>query len=240
MKKQIIIILIYLAFVPAVLGQQNRNDKKAITDLLIASSKMYESNSNYMLQSSYKLFSDYSSAHIVENYEGIFLKRGSKSYCKIHNTEFVNLDSYFLHIDNESKLIEYSNKTDLQSGLAMFDFMKFIDKFSAYTLTNKGEYSVCTLTSDKITFVPYSKVVVYIHNETKQVTKEILYLLTPHSYKQEKNIKKSYPRLEIEFNNFNVALDKKYDNKFNLANYVKLDKGKFHLSTIYQGYNLID
>jgi hypothetical protein len=217
---------------------QSGNTKEDVINLLQRSKKHYENSERFKLESNYKLYANYSSSKIIENYSGIFIKKGKEHYLKIDTAEFANLNKQYIQVDNESKLIDYSKNKEAE--IPIFDFMKFMNNFSEFSVKTEGSNTVCTFTAPKITFVPYSKVVVYIDTKTKAITKQVLYLLLQNEYKDGKTIKKDYPRLEIAFSLPDTKNLEKYDLKFNLTGYIKTSKGKLSPSQNYAGYKIID
>ena len=232
LKVAIILLLSFKAYPQA-------DDKKAVLDLLAKSKAMYDNMAEYQMESNYALFTTYTSNNITENYKGIFIKKGKQSYMKINRTEFVNLDNQSLHIDNESKLIDYKNNAGKKD--AIYDFYQFVNKFSKYTKQEEGNLIKCTLTSPDITFVPYSKIEIYLNSQTLEITKQVFYLLLTSEYKDNSGkTKKDYPRLEVHFNNQTKELSPQYKTKFSLASYLTVNGAKYVLSKEYQGYTIIN
>jgi hypothetical protein len=237
MKINCLIVVCFLA-VSSVAAQTA--DKKAFKDLFEKIKKIYDTENDFYVTSDYKTFSSHSSKTAIESYKGLFVKNGDQTYTKVANAEFILFGKHFLQIDNDSKLMEY-RKIDVKKEIALFDFMRFIDKFAGFSIENKDGVTVCTMTADKISTVPYSKIEIFIDNKTNTITKQVLYLLISTSYTDSNGKSKAdYPRIEIIFSGLETRDIQKYTPKFSLASYFKVDHGKYIMSNEYKGYSVID
>lgn len=187
---------------------------------------------------SYKLYPTYKSTVITEQYDGLILKKDKSFYSKIGDTEFVNLKNGVVKIDNESKLIQYSQKTDEQP--MTYDMTTFVSNFNAFELSSSGDYWVCTLTSPEITFVPYGKIIVTIHKANFTIAKQVLYLLVESKYKTKSGkVETDYPRMEIAFSNFETK-GVEVGTKFMIDTYISQKNKKITPSKNYKNYTVVN
>lgn len=237
MKLKLIVLLQFI-LVTGLYAQ--KTDKNTILNLLSESKKVYESNNGVVQNVIYKLYPTYTASSATEEYKGVIATKGKKAYAQIGFAEFVNLDGHFLHIDNQSKLIQYSSASEKE--ISVFDFFKFINNFTNYSIKTEGNTIVCTLSSGAVTFVPYSKIEIHLDKNTKQIIKQKLYLLISNNYKDSKgNIKSGSPRMEITFSSTQKTSLPGYDKKFILGTYLlQSDKNKFSVASDYTGYTIID
>lgn len=234
--KTLVIICFLLAF-----SANAQNPKKEIADLLSASKRVYDASGGFKFNMNYKLYHTYNSNIPAEEYNGVFVTKDNMSYTKIGDTELVNLSGHFLHIDNGSKLLDHQNTNDNKNALLFFDTFDFIGKFRDYSVKKEGNYIICTMSSGEITFVPYSKVEIYIDSTTKLITKQVMYLLVAQQYKDSQgNLKQDYPKIEVSFDNFQKRPFSEYDIKFDLANYLRKAKDKYEVAGEYKGYTIVD
>lgn len=240
MKLKLIILFQLVVF--SGIYAQDTEAKNTIIDLLSKSKKMYENNEGFKLNTNYKLYPTYTSKSVSEEYKGLVVTKEKMVYTKIGSAEFVSLNDNYLHIDNESKLIDYKKAGTGNEALSFFDFFEFLNKFSYYSIKKQGNITVCTLSSAEITFVPYSKIEIYVDNTTQQITKQVFYLLMANKYKdKDGNIKSDYPRMEVTFSNFKKRPFTDFDKKFILKSYIQqTGKDKYSVTEDYKGYTIID
>lgn len=207
-------------------------------ELFTKSKKVYEDTNLFRMNMSYQLYPTYKSNVVTEKYEGLILKKDKNFYSKIGNTEFVNLKEEVVKIDNESKLIQYSQKAEEQP--LTYDLTGFMSNFNVFELSSSGNYWVCTLTSPEITFVPYGKIIVTIHKTNFTIGKQILYLLVESKYKTKSGkIETDYPRLEIAFSNFETK-GVEVGTKFIMDTYIVQKNKKITPSKNYKNYTVVN
>lgn len=214
------------------------SDKSKIMELFAKTKKVYESTNLFKMEMTYRLYPTYKSNVVTEKYDGLILKKDKNFYSKIGNTEFVNLKNEVVKIDNESKLIQYNEKTEEQP--MTYDMTMFISNFNVFELSSSGDYWICTLTSPEITFVPYGKVIVTIHKTNFTIVKQVFYLLVESKYKTKSGkVETGYPRMEIVFGNFETK-GVEIGTKFMINTYINQDNKKNTPSKNYKNYTVVN
>lgn len=235
-------ILIFSIFYAAIcFGQKDGLEvtaKQQVIALLEKSQKAYDGTTSFTFNMDYKLFTTYNSNTVSETYSGIFIKRKQDSYSRIGKTEFVHLDNDLIKIDNESGLIQFSKNQGLVNQA--YNLKQMVSHFSVFELASEGNYWVCTLTGPEITFVPYGKVVAYIHKTDFTFSRQVLYLLKANAYKDKNGtLKRSYPRLEIRFSDYTTHPT--YDpSVFRKDNYIREFQKRYVPAKKYAKYKIVD
>lgn len=230
-------LFIFLSFN---IAQSQQSDKKKITDIFNKTGQKYNTTDTYQTSMKYNLYPTYASKLSSEFYNGIAIKKGNEFYSKIGETEFVNLNKYHIKIDNESKLIQYSVSESKKIENNELNVADYLNKFKTFELSNNNEDWICTMTTPAFSFIPYTKVVVYINKKDYTISKQILYLITMHSYKTKDGIvKEDYPRIEILFNEFKTK-EIQYGNIFSLQNYLSISKNSITPSNKYKEYKIVN
>lgn len=218
---------------------QATSDKAKIADLFRKVENKYTHTNEFLLSSTYKLFASHSSHKVTESYAGVIVKKEDDYYSKIQETEFIRLKNLNIKIDNESKLMQL-DKMDKNEGPLSYKISDFLSNFKDFSLTDSKGQWICTMTAPKVTFVPYSKIVVYIDKSDLKISKQIMYLLYQHTYKDAKGKKVvDYPRLEIEFSKLDLSIAP-YLTKFEKSLYVTSKGRQYIPSKKYVGYQIVD
>ncbi|MFN3754315.1 hypothetical protein [Flavobacterium sp.] len=216
----------------------NSDDKKAVVNILKKSNSYYQGKNKFQLNTTYKIYATKSSKQVKDSFKGLFACNNDRTYAKINQTEFIISSDLSLKIDNESKLIQFS-KNELDKDLKVYDLEKYCSYYNGFKLTETEKEWICTLTTAAFSFVPYSKVVIYINKANYNVSKQILYIISAVEYKDsDGKMKIDYPRLEIEFDNLKTVIDN--ENVFNIDSYILLKNGKYYPSKKYNTYKVID
>lgn len=230
-------MMFFLLTIPT-FGQET--DKSKIINLLKKSQQVFEGLKSYYFESDYKLYVNQTSNEVKESYTGITVKKDHLAYSKIATTEFVILKDLNLKIDNNTKRIQISTEKNQENLTPNFDIKKYLNYFVSYKITEVNNQYKCELKTDKVTMIPYSKVVIYIDKKTSRMLKQELYFLTKHKTKIVKGKPHyDYPRLEIVFSNFKTE-DIDSDVLFKKENYVIVNKGKYIPTKKYKEYLIVD
>jgi hypothetical protein len=200
---------------------------------------VFESNS-YYLESEFKLFVNYTSNEIKEDYKGITVKKGDNTYTRIGNSEIISTNNLYIKIDNDNKRMKIANLTKDNVQKAPLELNSYINYFSGYRVTESNGFWICTLTTSKVTMIPYSKVVVYINKKDYQISKQEMFFLTKYKTKIVNGKPKfDYPRLQITYSNFKKSGFATSD-YFTVDNYVKKTNQKYYPIKKYKSYTIVD
>ncbi|MCF6133252.1 hypothetical protein [Flavobacterium wongokense] len=214
------------------------SDRKRITDLFDKAQKLFDLK-NYYLESDYKLFVNYTSNEVKEAYKGITLKKGENMYTKLGSSEMISTNNLFIKIDNDNKRMKV-DKISSNAQKPILELNSYINYFSGYRLTESNGQWICTLTTSKVSVVPYSKIIVYINKNDYQIQKQELFFLTKYQTKIVNGKPKlDYPRLQIIYSNFKKSGFPPND-YFNVDNYVKKTNQKYYPIKKYKSYTIVD
>lgn len=214
------------------------NDKQKILEIIRETKKNYENLQNFEITMDYKLYSTYNSMLVTEAYSGIMIKKKETFYSKIGATEFFRDNNYFIKIDHNSKAMQYSNSKHEESYKFYNMLDKYLEYFSKFELVSDKNIWICTLSAPEISVVPYNKIIFHIDKTDHSIKKQVLYLLVENKYKNTKGkIETGFPRLEITTGKSNNIVPA---NKFNIKNYVYINKGKVLPAGQFEKYKIID
>ncbi|PZO26638.1 MAG: hypothetical protein DCF13_13475 [Flavobacteriaceae bacterium] len=224
----------------SIVFSQPKNDKFKVLDLLAKSKKAYETKKNLVIKTTYNFYNSFSSKKPSETYFGLFLKGDGEYYSKIGSTELINLKDCNIVIDNELKKIVSNSPIDNSSIDKSYDLTSFCNNFSMFSLSSTNDNWICTMTAPEITFVPYSKIIVYINKSTHLISKQVMYYLNAIKYKDSKGkIKQDFPKIIIDFRSHSFELGGEKD-RLKKGYYLNTNKGQITPSNKYIGYKLID
>lgn len=212
-------------------------DKEKVVALLKKSKNYYEKLNAYKFNTSYDLYANNSNKPI-ESYGGFFVKNKKNYYSKIGQTEFIITTDRTIKIDNESKLMQHFKGEATQENL-LYDLVKYCDNFGTFNISSTDKYWICTLNSREMTFVPYSKVVIYLSKKDYSIVKQELFLISQITTKDAKGKDVySYPKLQITFSDFKIE-EQKLD-YFKTSNYIEFKKGTYYPAKKYSSYQIVD
>lgn len=220
---------------------QQESDQAAIQDIFAKCRSKYDATQHFSLKTDYRLFPTYTSTVVNENYTGLTLKKGKDIYSKIENTEFAKIGSFYLKVDNWSKMMSYEQSANGEADAMVYDLNKFLANFKEFKLTSDKKSWICTMTTPAITFVPYTKVVIYVNKADYTISKQVLYMISKAPYKNKNgNMVNDYPRIEISFVDFMAKPTPGMDQKFKLDYYIKQNGKSVTASKNYKNYQIVE
>ncbi len=220
-------------------SKQNNDDKAKIADLLKKSKNYYDKQKQFKFNTTYDLFAG-NTKKAIESYNGIFIKKDKNYYSKIGQTEFIFSAGNTLKIDNESKLIQFvKDENKVSSEKMIYDLTNHFDNFGTFELKSNETQWICILHAREVTFVPYSKIVIYLSKKDYSILKQELFLISQIKIKNDKG-KEIYvfPKLQITFTN--LASENQNEDFFKINNYIEERKGKYYPIKKYSSYQIVD
>lgn len=231
------LLLIFIFSTSFVRNNFLTDDKSKILSLLQKSKVFYDDKEQFQMNTSYNLYVG-SSNKAIESYKGLFVKKNKNYYSKIGATEFVIIGKNMIKIDNESKLMQHLSY-DNSSEQVIYDMIKYCDNFGTFELKSEGNEWVCILKSREFTFVPYSKILIYLSKNDFSISKQVLFLLNQVPVKDSNGKERySFPKLEISFSDIN--LNKEVNSYFNINDYLVVKKDKYAPGKKYITYQIVD
>lgn len=237
-SKRFLLFLIFIVACCSFTTKSNTDEnKEKVVALLKKSKHYYEKLHEYKFNTSYDLYAN-NSNKAIESYSGFFVKKNTNYYSKIGQTEFIVTSDRTIKIDNESKLIQHFKGESTQEN-RLYDLVKYCDNFGTFDLSSTEKYWICTLNSREVTFVPYSKVIIYLSKKDYSIVKQELFLISQITTKDAKGKEVySYPKLQITFSDFKIE-EQKLD-YFKTSNYIEYKKGRYHPVKKYSSYQIVD
>lgn len=174
-------------------------DHLSAIQVLQKSSEKYNKETYLSYNTSYKLYLDYTTKKVHEQYNGIILKKNNVNYVKIKETEFVTFKDCALKINNDQKALIYQ-KTNQSKDESPFLLASYLKGFDITFVEQSKDYYVCVVKPPKVSQVMLSKAVVYIRKADLSMVKQIVYFVQKMESKDsEGKTISTIPRLEIEY-----------------------------------------
>ncbi len=230
--------LLFVFFILCSFTVQNKtDDKTAILNLMKKTKAYYQKNRQFSFAINYNLFAG-NSKKAIDSYAGFFAKKDNNYYSKIGDAEFILSGEKTIKIDNESKLMQFFNEGRSKETI-IYDLANCYGNFGGFELKSDADHWICILDSREVTFMPYSKVVIYLNKKDCSIAKQELHLISPIKT-GDVNGKEiyNYPVLQIIFSDLKLTEQK--DDYFKVSNYIELKKGKYYPSQKYSSYQIVD
>ncbi|WP_203258193.1 hypothetical protein [Hyunsoonleella ulvae] len=200
----------------------------------------YEDEHMYSLNVTYKLYENSTSTTPKEFFTGKIIRDNNQYYSKINNTEFIQFTNAYVKINHDEKAMLYINEPAKEVE-SITDFTKYLAHFNEANIALENGMYKCEITAKQVTFLPFTKLVLYVDKNSFRLKKQVVYL-AQHSISKDKNGKDvvSNPRLEIMFTNFsNKGINNSQD-VFILNNYVNISQNIINPSKKLEAYQLIN
>lgn len=194
MIKYKLFIIVGLLFSSLLVGQKKNNAKEILEKAI----EVYDSQPYLSYNSKYILYQDYTSKKILEQYNGVVVKKNSINYFKINNTEYVSFGQYALKISNDEKIVvlEKENEDSQQPPLS---FSSYLKGFESRVIADK-DFFICELKPSKISQIMFQKVLLYIKKSDYSIVKQEMYFVEKMEVKDGNGkLISTLPRLEITF-----------------------------------------
>lgn len=227
--------LIFFTFFVFIISYSQNNkidDKVQVVELLKKSKSYYQKNKQFSFRINYELFAG-NSKKAIEQYSGFFVRKADNYYSKIGDSECIQTLGFTLKIDHETKLMQYFKESKSSESI-VYDMTSYYGNFGAFELKSDADYWICTLSAREVTFVPYSKVVLFLSKKDYSIVKQELYLITTVTIKNQE----VFPVLKIFFSDFKAEIQR--DDYFEINKYITLKKGKYYPTNSYRSYQIVD
>ena len=225
-------IIIYLALIT--FGYCQSTDKLSVSAILRNAQDIYANTKNYSMTLNYKMFGTYEKEVPMEEFNGMMVKYGRDTFLRIHNTLFLTYETKqtSIKIFEDEKTIEINEgpTSDLTQNSPIY-LERFVEQFKYKNVVDKGNYYLCTLTTDAITQFPYGRIELHILKESYVITKQVLYFLAEYPFIDENGLEqKGNPKMVVTLSDFKNVLSKDAVGTTNMSNYIK-KSGKTYLSS---------
>jgi hypothetical protein len=218
-----------------------QGDKERIKSIFTEAKKKHDSEIMFKMNMIYTLYATPTTKVKSEEYSGVIVKKNKMFYSRVDKSEKVILDNFQIKVDFDAKLMQI-NKVDKRDDneLAINSLIEMINNFKDFKLDSDSNFWICSLSTGKLTMVPYHKIIVYINKLDNTIYKQELYYLEKYPYKDaKKNTLYDFPRLVITFDKPDKNITD-FEQKFLFNHYVKLNKKPFQVSKEYQSFRIID
>lgn len=232
MLKIKIYLVSFLLFFGAVVQAQ-----KTALEVLEKASEKYNKETYVSYSSTYKLFLDYTTQKVHEQYTGRVLRKNNTTYVKIKETEFLTFDDCVLKINHDQKALIYQKKEDANEEVP-FSLSGYLKGFQVAFGEQSKDYYICEIKPPKISQIMMSKAIVYIRKSDLSLQKQKIYFVEKMESKDSNGkIILTTPRLEIEY------LEKPKKNEeddflVTKSNYVKESRNELQFSKRLATYKL--
>ncbi|MES2544819.1 MAG: hypothetical protein V4548_08030 [Bacteroidota bacterium] len=147
--------------------------------------------------SSYKMYANYNSKIVSEQYSGLIVKKNGVYYYKINDIEFLNFKDCSLKISNHEKAVILGKAASRSlSPLSLESYLKGFNR----KLSEDKDYWICELSPSKVSQIMFHKIIIYINKKEFTIDKQIMYFLNEMPSKNNKGKETmERPRIEVIF-----------------------------------------
>lgn len=236
-QKTFLLLVLFFSSFNFLSASNAADDKAKIKELIKRSKSYYAKNRQFSFAINYNLFAG-NDKKPIDTYSGMFAKRDANYYTRVGDSEIIHIDNLTVKIDHEMKLIQHYEE-EVTKDDPIYDLMNYFENFKSFQLKSTPKYWICTFNSREVTFVPYSKIIIYLNKKDYSIVKQELHLLSSIKTKDKKgkDVYK-FPILEILFSDFKLG-ESKVD-YFKVSNYLSLKNRRYYPSNKYSSYQLVD
>jgi hypothetical protein len=238
--KRVIVFLISLAWVSYGFTQDKTPSVEAI---LTKAQQVFTTTPSYSININYKMYGNYTKTVAMEDFDGQMVKTNKDTYLKINNTIFLTSETKKTNIKifEDEKVIEVSEKeTNTLLTNSPVYIESFIKLFKNKTIVDKGDYYLCTLTTDVITQVPYGKIELLINKDSFVITKQVLYFLAEYPFIDENGEQqKGNPKMVVTLSNFKKEISEELAEVTDIKKYITKAGDSYKPSETYKEFKTI-
>lgn len=188
MKSIIIVLSLILPF-------YLHDGKISAEEVVRKATAKYESEQYISVNTLYRLYPDYKSKKIHEEYSGMALKKNGVYYTKIKNTEFVTFKKYSLKISHEEKAAIVYKIEVPESPISILTTLK---DFKVTLDDSNAAFFICEFVPKKVTQVMITKLKLHIAKDDYRILKQEVFTLERMEVEDSKgNLIRSTPRIEV-------------------------------------------
>lgn len=214
----------------------------SVNSVLEKAEKVFSKTPYYSLDIAYKSFGNYTTNEVLESFSGNIVKQNRSMYLKIHNTIFVTDEEKQLSLKlfETEKVIEISNQIKEVAEKSPLQITDFIKLFKYRKVEDKGDYYLCSLSTDVVTQLPYGSVQLYITKKDFLITKQVMYFLAKYPYLDKNGEeRKGTPRLEVLLSNFKKQIPEDSKGLTNVSHYIVKKGSEFIGSKTYRDFTIV-
>ena len=237
MKKTAIYVFHLVLFV--LMHNMLSAQQKEILETLSKVSAYYKAQAILNLEMEYKMFMGYDGKQPTESYKGTLYKNGEVTQVKILGSEVLHFPQAQIAISEENKTLFYNKidqPTEQNLPTEVASFLKF---YEATSLNHEGNILIVELKKkpNPLT-IPYSKITLYINQNSYAIDKEVMFLATkvPFVDKDGKDVE-DVGRIEVTFSSVFSSSEKMPK----LEDYVILGpNNQVELAKAFKDYTILD
>lgn len=221
------------------LGYAQKKDTKELEVIFKKVQNVYSQNSDFQIDTKYNMYRTYIDKQPEISYDGKIARKGDVYYSDVLNTEIIQYPDRTLRVSHEQKLIELS-KSNEALNVSPFKLDTFLKYFVDYSITKVNGEIRCEMVADKLTTLPYGKVIVFIDAKDYTISRQVLYYLQAVEYqKEDGSIELRSPKLELLFSGFKTK-NLLNAEAFKEANYIAIANNQIIPVEKLRSYNVID
>ncbi len=229
--KNILTIAFLCGFVPITFSQ-------SVHKVLSGMKAVMMSDKGVQMNLTYSLYKGKETNKPIEQYQGKLIQFKKSTYLKIHETETVYNNSFFVKVNHNEKEMIYRNTQSKQVLNNPMDLAQILNYFESGELQDKGTYWEFNLIPKSSNLFPISKMTFQVHKKTHLPIKQIYFYaplvnLSQDTQKESKN----QSRLEIVFSDHKKGVG---SNKERLKKeyYIKLNGNQTVVANRLSNYQL--
>ncbi|MHA7843658.1 MAG: hypothetical protein ACX93I_10085 [Winogradskyella sp.] len=238
--KKVILSFVAVIYLSLGLAQQK---SPTVEDVLTKAQQVFTTTPSYAIDINYQMFGNYTKTVAMEAFDGQMVKANRDTYLKINNTIFLTSETKKTNVKvfEDEHVIEVSEKetNSLMTNSPVY-IENFIKLFKNKTIVDKGDYYMCTLTTDVITQVPYGKIELFIDKDSYVITKQVLYFLAEYPFIDENGKQqKGNPKMVVTLSNFKKEISQELTEVTDIKQYITKTGDFYKPSATYKEFKII-
>ena len=201
--------------------------------------EVYDQFNDVSVNVMYTLFSDYSTDKPIETKNGFYKKHNKLHLTKTDNIEMLQTPDYFIVKDSKNKKVLLSKPiSKFKPKLTLVALDSMLSFCSKVKMTETKTQKMYKMHYDKLGLMGFEDVDILMGKENYLIQKMVIYYIRPMQKTEGKTEKTIRPRLEISFTDYSTKAQPSI--LFSEHNYIKNTNNKFEVSSLCNGYSLIN
>lgn len=198
--------------------------------------KYYTNIKEYNYTSYFKLYENKNSLKVIEQKQGVILKKNGVNYQKLDNVENLNFKNFNLVINNNDQTLQVLRN---DKNISILNLNHYLKSFPNKKIIKDNSFWICELRVGKGMITQYEKVWLYINKSDFSIHKKVLFFSINQEIKRNKDkVNLNTPRLEIVLKKAKTNQEQVLE-LVKQENYFTIKNNKVNLSDRLKKYKLI-
>jgi hypothetical protein len=227
---------IFLFFIFLITPILSYSQQETVSSIIKKVENYYATINEYNYTSLFRLYENETSLKVIEQKQGIVLRKNGVNYQNLDNVETLNFKDFNLVINNVDKTLQISKN---EMDISVLNLNYYLKSFPNKKIIKDDSFWICELKVEKGTVSQYEKVRLYINKSNFRIHKQVLFFSINQEIKRNKDkVNLNTPRLEIVLKKAKFSL-KQVLELVKQENYFTIKNNKINLSNRLKKYKLI-